>query len=360
MMKFRCARPQDAEALTRLYAEGSALLRARGVNQWQHGEPGAQNAAADIASGVCRIAMEGSAAAAAFSLIPGPDASYGEIDGAWCAPQAEYAVLHRVAAAHPHTGAGGEILRAAIAEARGRGFDSLRADTHPDNLPMQRLLERHGFVRCGSIRLAGGADAGALRIAYERTLETRLYDITQELLSCVVFPGDIAPSREQVMSIASGDAVNVSNLRMCAHNGTHMDAPLHFLDGAAGIAEMPLSQFIGEADVVSCEGTFGEKEAERLIPPGCRRLLLRGGAIPDLSGAQAIVRAGIVLVGVEPQSIGDPAAPAAVHLCLLSAGIAALEGIRLAEVPDGQYLLSAAPLKCARLDGAPVRAVLIS
>lgn len=358
-MVFQTAQEKDTAAVTRLYEEGSARLRARGIDQWQHGDPGAATAAADIAAGVCRIAYDADGAGAAtFTLVPEPEPSYAEIDGEWLT-NGGYAALHRVAASSSCRGAGAEIVRAAAAEARKRGFVSLRGDTHPDNLPMQRLLERSGFTRCGRIRLASGPDRGAPRIAYERLLTPRLYDISQELLGSVVFPGDPAPVREQISSIARGDAVNVSHLRLCAHNGTHMDAPLHFVADAASIADMPLDQFVGEADVVSCaEKVFGAREAERLIPPDCTRLLLRG-VIPDLSGAEAIVRRGVRLVGVEPQSVGDPAAPAPVHRCLLGAGVAALEGIRLDGVPDGRYFLSAAPLKIAGCDGAPVRAFLL-
>ena len=358
-MKFQTAQTNDAAAVTRLYEEGSARLRARGIDQWQHGDPGAATAAADIAAGVCRVAYAERGAAATFTLVPAPEPSYAEIDGAWLTDGGDYAALHRVAASASCPGAGTEIVRAAVAEARGRGFLSLRGDTHPDNLPMQRLLERCGFTRCGTIRLTSGPDRGAPRVAYERLLAPRLYDITQELLGSVVFPGDPAPVREQISFIARGAGANVSLLRMCAHNGTHMDAPLHFIDGAPSVSDMPLEQFAGEADVVSCAGAFlGAEEAERIIPRGCVRLLLRG-AIPDPAGAEVIVRRGVRLIGVEPQSVGDPAAPAAVHRILLGAGIAALEGIRLADVPDGRYFLSAAPLKIAGSDGAPVRAFLL-
>ena len=359
-MKFRTARPGDETGIDLLYEQAKESMRALGIDQWQRGIPCAATAAADIAAGVSRVAEADGRIAAAYTFVPGGEADYRAIDGAWLTAGEDYAAMHRVAIARDCRGTGlsGAMIRAGLAEARGRGFSSVRVDTHPGNLPMRRMLEKNGFTCCGKIHLIGGPDDGAERVAYERVLgEGKLYDITQELFSSVVYPGDLAPTPEKVSSIADGAHANVTNLHMCAHNGTHMDAPLHFVDGGASITEMDLSQFVGEADVVDCAGVF-DAAAARRIPEGCRRLLLRGGGIPDVSGAEAIVKAGIVLVGVEPQSIGGMDDPVPVHRCLLSAGIAALEGIRLGEVKPGRYILYAAPLKGAGLDGAPVRAIL--
>ena len=360
-MKFRTARPGDEVGMNLLYEQAKETMRALGIDQWQKGVPGVETACADIASGVARVAEENGIIAATYTFVPGGEEGYRKIEGAWLTEGEDYAAMHRVAISLECRGSGlaGELVRAVLREARGRGFSSVRVDTHPGNIPMQKMLSKYGFTLCGTIHLVGGPDDGAARLAYERILaEPMLYDITQELFSSVVYPGDLAPTPEKVASIAEGKVVNVTNLHMCAHTGTHMDAPLHFVEGAASITEMALSQFVGECTVVDCDGIFDADAARRLIPAGCRRLLIRGGGIPDLSGAEEIVRAGLLLVGVEPQSIGGMEAPAPVHRCLLSAGIAALEGIRLGDVPAGRYTLYAAPLKGAGLDGAPVRAVL--
>ena len=70
-------------------------------------------------------------------------------------------------------------------------------------------------------------------------------------------------------------------------------------------------------------------------------------------------RYGVELVGVESQTVGPEDAPMAVHLELLGREVVLLEGIRLHEVPEGEYLLFAAPLLLGGADGAPCRAVLI-
>ena len=69
--------------------------------------------------------------------------------------------------------------------------------------------------------------------------------------------------------------------------------------------------------------------------------------------------ANILLIGNESQTVGPENAPMEVHLILLGAGVVLLEGIRLAKVPEGVYLLNAAPLNLAGADGAPCRAILI-
>jgi arylformamidase len=101
------------------------------------------------------------------------------------------------------------------------------------------------------------------------------------------------------------------------------------------------------------------KEWDWQIPQNCERLLIKGGYILTTDDANLLVKSGVRLVGVEPQSVGDPAAPAEVHKILLSAGIVPLEGIVLKDVPDGEYTLSAFPLNLGKCDGSPVRAVLI-
>lgn len=181
----------------------------------------------------------------------------------------------------------------------------------------------------------------------------KIYDITQELFSSVVYPGDPVPQWERILHFSEG-GVNLSAIHLCAHNGTHMDAPFHFVENGDTVESIPTEVCIGRACVVDSQAVFGEAEAKTWIPAGCQRLLLRGGA-PDLAGAEAILAAGVRLLGVEAQSVGDPD----VHRCLLSAKMAVLEGIRLDDVMPGEYFLFALPMKLGGLDGAPVRAVLL-
>ena len=187
----------------------------------------------------------------------------------------------------------------------------------------------------------------------------KIYDISQELFGCCVFPGDPAPEKERVLSIADGDACNLTKLSMCAHNGTHLDAPFHFYKDGKTVDQLDLSKVIGEAKVVSCDGDLTEQDIDRICGDALKRLLLKGKAVVTLEAAKAMNRHGICLVGVESQTVGPEDSPREVHLELLEKEVVLLEGLRLANVPDGTYLLNAAPMNLGGCDGAPCRAVLL-
>jgi alpha-galactosidase len=94
---------------------------------------------------------------------------------------------------------------------------------------------------------------------------------------------------------------------------------------------------------------------ERLRVPGLdaqKRILIKGAAEVSEAAAKAFAAAEVYLLGNESQTVGPSQAPMAVHLILLGAGVILLEGIRLAQVPEGTYLLNAAPLNLAGADGA--------
>ena len=101
------------------------------------------------------------------------------------------------------------------------------------------------------------------------------------------------------------------------------------------------------------------KKAKEQNPEAAKRILLKGDVEVSLDAAKVFVTAGILLLANEPQAIGPQNAPMAVHLVLLGANVILLEGIRLAEVSEGVYLLNAAPLNLSGADGAPCRAILI-
>ena len=90
-----------------------------------------------------------------------------------------------------------------------------------------------------------------------------------------------------------------------------------------------------------------------------KRILLKGECHLTKAATDILSECGIVLVGVESQSIATYDDPVTVHVSVLGQGIAALEGLVLTEVPDGKYFLFAAPIKLSGSDGSPCRAVLI-
>ena len=195
----------------------------------------------------------------------------------------------------------------------------------------------------------------------------KIYDISQEVFSCKVFPGDPAPERKVLCSMDEGALYNLTAFSMCAHNGTHVDAPFHFVNDGKTVNQVCLESFVGMAYVAEHHGVLSGDDAASIIekakaqnPEAARRILIQGDAVVSAEAAKVFAASGILLLGNESQTVGPEDAPMAVHLILLGADVVLLEGIRLAEVPEGVYLLNAAPLNLAGAEGAPCRAILMT
>ena len=189
----------------------------------------------------------------------------------------------------------------------------------------------------------------------------KIYDISQEVFSCAVYPGDPKPEKQTVYSTGAGDLYNLSFVAMCAHNGTHVDAPFHFLHDGKTVDQIDLSHFVGDCFVARHEGDVTAADAENILKKadGAERILIAGNATVTIEAAEVFAAGGIKLLGNEGQTVGPENAPMQVHLILLRREIALLEGIVLQGIPEGQYFLSAAPLNLGGADGAPCRAYLI-
>ena len=194
----------------------------------------------------------------------------------------------------------------------------------------------------------------------------KIYDISQELFSCIVFPGDPAPKREVLSSMKDGALYNLTALSLCAHNGTHIDAPYHFIENGKTVEQLSLEKTVGLAYVTQESGNLSAEDAKRILEnarkenaEAVKRILIGGAATVTEEAARVFAEAGIHLIGNESQTVGPEDAPMQVHLTLLEAEVVLLEGVRLSGIPEGVYLLSAAPISLAGSDGAPCRAILI-
>ena len=189
----------------------------------------------------------------------------------------------------------------------------------------------------------------------------KVYDISQEVFSCQVYPGDPAPERKTLCSTGAGDLYNLTGFSMCAHNGTHIDAPFHFLGEGKTVEQMPLTTFVGSCYVTRQRGSLAAADAASILAKAgdTKRILIAGAATVTEEAAEVFATSGICLLGNEGQTVGPEDAPMQVHKILLSREIALLEGIVLKDVPEGRYFLNAAPLNLAGADGAPCRAYLI-
>lgn len=194
----------------------------------------------------------------------------------------------------------------------------------------------------------------------------KIYDISQEVFHCKVYPGDPVPEKKVLHSIEQGDAYHLTAFRMCAHNGTHIDAPRHFIQNGKAVDELSLQSLVGMAYVAEHCGVVTEKDAVQIVETAktknaesAKRILIKGDAEVSLEAARVFVSSHLLLLGNESQTFGPPNAPMEVHIALLSADIILLEGIRLEAVPEGVYCLNATPLNLAGSDGSPCRAILI-
>lgn len=202
-----------------------------------------------------------------------------------------------------------------------------------------------------------------------------LYDITRPVHPGIpVWPGDADFELDWTLLKRDGAPVNLCQLRLSTHTGTHADAPFHYSDDGAPVGELPLTPFLGTAWVVGVEG-WPEISADRLRPllaqRPVERLLYRTGCwsdryrfpqrVPPLEPAAVELLAdhGLLLVGTDAPSVDAlDSSELPAHHALRAAGIQNLESLLLDGVPDGRYTLAALPLRLMDADASPVRAVL--
>ena len=208
-----------------------------------------------------------------------------------------------------------------------------------------------------------------------------IYDVTVPISNELpTWPGDPDVQISDYLSLSAGDSANVSMLNFGAHTGTHVDAPAHFIEGAAKIESLPLDVLIGEAQVVEVPGEMRAIDEEFALgncAPGTTRIIFktRNSAFwsedhaqfhtdftyLDLKAAEKLVERGIKLVGIDYLSIEKFASEKhETHLALLSHGVVILEGLNLTGISAGKYELICLPLRLRsnKGDGAPARVVL--
>lgn len=201
-----------------------------------------------------------------------------------------------------------------------------------------------------------------------------IYDISPLVNArLAVWPGDTPPAREVLLDLARGDSVTLSTLRATVHLGAHADAPSHYGRSAEAIEARPLERYLGPCEVMRVPVSRGTRVMPADLPGPIRtpRVLLATGTYPDPSRfnqdfaalapelVDELQRAGVILVGIDTPSVdlfASKELPA--HQRCLAHDIAILEGVVLADVPEGVYELIALPLRLEGFDASPVRAVL--
>lgn len=194
-----------------------------------------------------------------------------------------------------------------------------------------------------------------------------------------IWPGNKHPQLKRVSNMKKGDAHNETSLEMNVHTGTHIDAPLHFLSNGKSTSQIDLKTFIGSVLVIDLSHVkeITSRDLDKIkLPRGTTRLLFKTsnslfwdknnsnfkknyvGITPD--AARWVVKRKFKLVGIDYLSVAKFEDAREVHCILLGKGIAILEGINLTNVQEGEYQLICFPIKIAKAEAAPVRAVLLT
>ena len=208
----------------------------------------------------------------------------------------------------------------------------------------------------------------------------KIYDVTLTLSPAMPsWPGDPPVKMERVRKIEEGANANVTRIDMAVHNGTHVDAPVHFIPGENSVDLLSLEVMVGPALVLELPDGADTVTAPLLkkaaIPDGTRRLLLKTRNSRywaenepafqtdfvgvEVDAARYLVSKGIDLLGVDYLSVAPFKRSRPTHEVLLKAHMVVVEGLDLSQVTAGLYMLYCLPLKIEGCDGAPARVILV-
>lgn len=192
-----------------------------------------------------------------------------------------------------------------------------------------------------------------------------------------VWPGEAQPTINHKFRMSEGSDANVTQFAVGSHTGTHIDAPLHFVDGGKTTIEIPLEKLVGPCQVVDLQGKTEITAADLAalqLPKGTQKILFKtdnsrhweDASHPfqedfcalTADAAQWVVDNGIHLVGIDYLSIQLYHDPIDTHVILLSNEVVIVETLDLRQVEPGTYRLICLPLKIAGVEGTPARAIL--
>ena len=206
----------------------------------------------------------------------------------------------------------------------------------------------------------------------------RIHDLSVGISpSLPIWPGNPGLEIVRVQDMDKGDHANVSRLSLGAHTGTHVDAPVHFVNGAAGVDTLPLDVLVGPARLIHLPAVSSVSAADleaANIPAATRRLLIKtrnstywangdtnfhtefAGVLVD--AAQWLIAHQVALVGVDYLSVAPWKQGTPTHRALLEAGVVIVEGLNFSAIEPGVHNFVCLPLKIVGCDGAPARAII--
>ncbi len=190
----------------------------------------------------------------------------------------------------------------------------------------------------------------------------KIIDISKDITSCPIYPGDPGVSIRQASSLDRGDSCNLTEITTGLHNGTHADAPLHFISNGDSITDAELGNFIGFCRVIETkEGALDEEYVKTMFPDNEKRVIIKGHGKSYITGdgAKAAAEKGLILIGTDSLSVGIHGDQTAPHREFLTRKIAIVENLDLENADEGRYFLVAQPLKIGGAEASILRALLI-
>lgn len=169
-MDFRKATKKDIDTIMQIISDARARIGKLGIDQWQYGYPTRDIVKEDIELERFYVGEEEGNILSVFVIVGDGEPTYDVIyNGEWLTEKNTYVAVHRIAVASHcvRRGIASKTFEFVTAYAISRGFSSIRIDTHEGNVPMRRMLEKNGFLHCGTIYLMDGEK----RVAYEKKFE---------------------------------------------------------------------------------------------------------------------------------------------------------------------------------------------
>ncbi|MBU5312169.1 GNAT family N-acetyltransferase [Tissierella carlieri] len=167
-MEFRKTVESDIDSIMNIFNQAKAYMKEQGIDQWNNNYPNYEVVKNDIKDGVSYVLVKDNNVVGTVVAIFGEEKNYKNIyDGKWISNE-EYAVIHRIAIDSNYKGLGivSIIFKNIEDICINRSINSIRVDTHEDNLSMQSLLAKNCFQYCGVIYL----EDKSKRIAFEKIL----------------------------------------------------------------------------------------------------------------------------------------------------------------------------------------------
>ena len=166
-MNIRKSNSHDIDDMMHIFHQAQAYFKNHNIDQWQNNYPNIEQIQNDQSKN-CSYVIEDEHIVGTMFFANEIDHNYDHIEGQWKINYTDYAVIHRIAIADEYKGhaVAKQLLDFAVEICHQNNIQSIRIDTHLDNLSMQKFLTKNGFQFCGNISLENGDP----RIAFEKVL----------------------------------------------------------------------------------------------------------------------------------------------------------------------------------------------